>query len=58
MSDLWVTIPVTDVRVVQPLSIEDRNVKLMFRDVETIDSVIAQLESIKEMIDGSVPHFA
>ncbi len=57
MINLWVTVPVNDIRIIMPVSMEDHNVNFMLRDVETIDSVIAQLESIKESIDDSVEHF-
>lgn len=57
IGDIWVTVPVSDVRIQMPNSMTDRDVKILFKDVETIDSVIAQLESIKEMIDDSVKLF-
>ena len=57
MSDLWITVPADDTRVVMPTSMDDKNIKIMFRDAETIESVIAQLESIKEMLGDSVNLF-
>ena len=57
MANLWVTVPVNDVRIQMPTSMSDHDVHLMFRDIETINSVITQLESIKETIDNSVKHF-
>ena len=57
MTNLWVTVPAKDVRIQMPTSMADHDIHLMFRDVETINSVIAQLESIKETIDDSVIHF-
>lgn len=58
MSDLWVIVSSEDVRIQMPLSMDDRDVKIMFRNVETIDSVITQLESLRETIGNSVEHFA
>lgn len=57
MSNYWVTIPAQDIRIQLPTSMADHDVYLMLRDVETIDSVITQLESIKETIGDSVKHF-
>ncbi len=57
MINPWVTVPVNDIRLMMPVNMEDRDVKFMLRDIETINSVIAQLESIKEMINDSVEHF-
>ena len=53
MADLYVTVPADDIRVQLPMTMSDKTVKFMLRDVETINSVIAQLESIKEMVDDN-----
>lgn len=46
----WITIPADDIRLQLPLSIHDRDVKMMFRDTKTIDNTIEQLENLKQLM--------
>lgn len=57
MADLYVTVPADDIRVQLPMTMNDKTFKFMLRDVETIDSVITQLESIKEMLSDNTKLF-
>ena len=50
MFEPWVTIPIDDVRIQMPLSIFDGEVRIMFKDVESIDKTIEQLQNLKELI--------
>lgn len=46
----WITIPANDVRIQLPLTIHDTEVRIMFKDVATIDKTIEQLEKLKNHI--------
>lgn len=48
MFEPWITLPVKDVRIHLPMSMFDEEIRIMFRDVETIDKTIEQLQSLKE----------
>lgn len=57
MFEPWITIPVDGVRIQMPLSLFDGEVRIMFRDAETIDKTIEQLQNLKELIGNRVDHF-
>ena len=46
----WITLPAADVHVILPLGVFDKNIELMFRNLEAVDSAIEQLERIREMM--------
>ena len=49
----WITVPVEDVRISLPLSMEDDTIRIMFRDVDAVDKTIEQLQNLKELLkDG------
>jgi hypothetical protein len=48
--ELWITVPANNVRVKLPMSLFDDDVEIMFRDKETINNVIDQLQKLKEII--------
>lgn len=46
----WITIPTDEVVVHLPLSMADRDIRIMFRDVESIDRTIEQLQNLREFV--------
>ena len=49
----WITVPVEDVRITLPLSMEDDTIRIMFRNAEVVDKTIEQLQNLKELLkDG------
>lgn len=46
----WVEIPVKDIDLSLPLSMQDKNVRIMFRSSEAIDATIKQLEDLKKRV--------
>lgn len=46
----WITIPVKDIRIDLPLSMQDDTIRIMFRNVEAIDKTIEQLQNLKELV--------
>lgn len=51
----WITIPAKDVRVELPTSLFDYDIRIMFKDVDTIDKTIEQLQNLKELMrDGRI----
>ena len=49
----WITVPVEDVRISLPLSMEDDTIRIMFRNAEVVDKTIEQLQNLKELLkDG------
>lgn len=51
----WITVPVEDVRVHLPLSMQDTDICIMFRNPEVIDKTIEQLENLKKyMIENGL----
>lgn len=44
----WITVNVDDVRVHLPMSIHDKDIRIMFRNAEVIDETIKQLEELKK----------
>lgn len=43
----WISIPVDDAKVTVDYNVGD--IRIMIRDVKTIDNVIAQLENVREL---------
>lgn len=49
----WITVPIEDVRIPLPLSMEDDTIRIMFRNAEVVDKTIEQLQNLKELLkDG------
>lgn len=46
----WITLPVDHISVKLPMSIFEGDIKIMFKDVETIDNAIEQLQNLKELL--------
>jgi hypothetical protein len=46
----WVNIPADDVRLQLPLSMQDKDIRIMFRNTEVIDETIKQLQNLKEIM--------
>lgn len=46
----WITVPAKDIYVEFPLGIFDGDTRIMFRNVEVIDSAIEQLQKLKEIM--------
>ena len=46
----WITLPVAHISVQLPMSIFEGDIKIMFKDVETIDNAIEQLQNLKELL--------
>lgn len=51
----WITIPTEDVHIDLPLSMQDKDIRIMFRNPEVIDKTIEQLENLKKyMIESGL----
>lgn len=46
----WITVPVKDVHIDLPLSMQDHDIRIMFRNVETVDKTIEQLQNLRELL--------
>lgn len=46
----WVTVPAEDVYVQLPMGLFDKDIKIMFRNVEAIDNTIAQLQNLRALL--------
>lgn len=46
----WITVPVEVIRVSLPANPYDREVTIMFRDVEAVDKTIEQLKNLRELL--------
>ena len=44
----WITLPANDVLVQLPLGIFDKDIELLFRTEEAVDSAIEQLQKFKD----------
>lgn len=53
-SEPWIAIPADDISISLPMSMFDYSVKIKFVDVDAIDNVIEQLQTLKEVMGGSV----
>ena len=51
MTNRTVTLPASDVYVLLPLGIFDKEVELIFRTPEAVDSAIEQLQRIKQDLE-------
>ena len=49
----WINIPVKDIHVDLPLSMQDTDVRIMFRSVEAINETIRKLEDLKDIVAGT-----
>ncbi len=54
----YISVPVDDIHVDLPLAMSENTVKLMFRSPEVIDTVIEQLQRLKEYMqrEGLIIH--
>lgn len=46
----WINIPAEDIRIKLPLSLYDKDVQIMFKNVEAIDRTIMLLEDLKVLL--------
>ena len=54
----WITIPVKDIHLSLPLSMQDDTVRIMFRNAEAIDETIKKLEELRDRMpdEGCFTH--
>ena len=45
----WITLLAKDIHINLPLSMEDRNVDIIFKNLEAVNDAIMQLQRIREM---------
>ena len=51
MIERWITLSAKDVHVIFPLGIFDKDIEIVFRTPEAIDSAIDQLKRIKQNLE-------
>ena len=44
----WISIPAAKAHIQLPLSLEDREIRIMFKDIATIDDTIEKLQDLKK----------
>lgn len=51
MANDWINIPTDDIYIQLPLSLSDKDVRIMFRNREAIDEMITKLQGLRAAID-------
>lgn len=49
----WIDIPVKDIHLSLPLSMQDNSVRIMFRSTEAIDETIEKLKNLRDIVEGT-----